>query len=193
VVVTLLLSSLFAQVYYHADGPPTTLFHVRGRKRFWVYSFTERFVFQEMMEEIYGCAMDEEVPYSPEFDKDATEYELVPGDMLAWPQNAPHRIENLDSLNVSLSTRYHTDESEQRKLVYNANRFFRRRLGLRKPSVRETGLACSVKCMAYLACNRLGIRDTVTGYTYKTNLRVDPAGEGGVSALPAEIVPPFSR
>ena len=137
VVGTLLLSSPHAMVYYHADGPPTTLFHVRGHKRMWLYPLEERFVSQHLLEEIFGSAMDEEIPYSPEFDQHAEVYDLAPGDLIWWPQNWPHRIENLDTLNVSLSTRYHTVESEQRKLVYNANRFFRRKLGLQKWSVKR--------------------------------------------------------
>lgn len=192
-VGTLLLSSPCAQVYYHADGPPTTLFHLRGKKRFWVYPLGERFVSQELLEDIYGSAMDEEVPYSPIFDSDAVLYELAPGDMVWWPQNAPHRIENLDSLNVSLSTRYQTDQSERRKLVYNANRFFRKRIGLRKLAVRETGIMSSAKCFTYRVCRRLGLRDKTEGYAYRTNLRVDPAAENGISILPESVVPPFSR
>jgi hypothetical protein len=193
IVATLLLSSPHAQVYYHADGPPTTLFHIRGRKRFWVYPRSERFVSQTMLEEIYGSAMDEEIPYSPEFDRDATLFELNPGDMIWWPHNAPHRIENLDSLNVSLSTRYQTDDSERRKLVYNANRFFRRKLGFRSLSTQETGIACSFKCLAYRMCRKVGLREKATGYVYRTNLRIDPNGIHGLSVLPELVTPPFSR
>jgi quercetin dioxygenase-like cupin family protein len=36
-------------------------------------------------------------------------YQLEPGDVVSWPHNAPHRIENLDSLNVSLSTGFVTE------------------------------------------------------------------------------------
>ena len=92
---TLLLSSPDAMVYYHADGPPTTLFHLRGRKRFWVYPAGDvRFVSQSCLEEIYASAMDEEVPYSPEFDQHAAVFDLEPGTVW-WPHDAPHRIENL--------------------------------------------------------------------------------------------------
>ena len=193
-VGTLLLSSPGAQVYYHADGPPTTLFHIRGHKRMWIYpTADERFVSQEMMEEIFGSAMDEEVPYSPEFDRHADVFDLGPGDMVWWPQNAPHRIENLDSFNVSLSTRYQTPESERRKLVYNANRFLRRRLPLKKLSVKETGLACSAKCFTYLLCRRAGLDRSISGYVYQAKVRVDPTGPLGMSALAEPRKPAFSR
>lgn len=192
-VGTLLLSSPNAMVYYHADGPPTTLFHIRGHKRMWIYPLGERFVSQRNLEEIFGSAMDEEVPYSPAFDNDAVAYDLGPGDLVWWPQNAPHRIENTDSLNVSLSTRYHTEESERRKLVYNANRFFRKKCGIEHPSVQETGLRSSVKCFAYRVCRRAGMDNKVEGYSYTTNLRVDPGSSSGIAILPEFRKPPFSR
>jgi hypothetical protein len=194
VVGTLLLSSPGAQVYYHADGPPTTLFHIRGRKRMWVYpACDERFISQEMMEAIFGSAMDEEVPYSPEFDRYADVFDLKPGDMVWWPLNAPHRIENLDSFNVSLSTRYHTVESERRKLVYNANRFFRRLPGIKHLSVKETGLNSRLKCLAFRACRRAGLEGATSGYVYQAKFRVDPNGPLGMSALTEPRKPAFSR
>ncbi len=192
-VGTLLLSSPNAQVYYHADGPPTTLFHVRGHKRMWIYPLQERFVSQHMLEEIFGSAMDEEIPYSPEFDKSAEVFDLGPGDLVWWPQNWPHRIENLDSLNVSFSTRYHTDASEQRKLIYNANRFFRRKLGISKLSVSESGAGSFAKCFAYRLCRRLGWDNETEGYIYKAKVRVDPRGNLGLSPLAEPVTPPFSR
>jgi hypothetical protein len=159
----------------------------------WIYPMEERFVSQHFLEEIFGSAMDEEVPYSPEFDKDAEVFDLAPGDLVWWPQNAPHRIENLDTLNVSLSTRYHTEASERRKLVYNANRFFRRKLGLSRLSVNESGLASSVKCFGYRVCRRAGWDIAVEGYVYKAKVRVDPKGRLGLSPLATAVTPPFSR
>lgn len=192
-VGTLLLSSPHAMVYYHADGPPTTLFHIRGHKRMWLYPLEERFVSQQLLEEIFGSAMDEEIPYSPEFDQHAEVYDLAPGDLIWWPQNWPHRIENLDTLNVSLSTRYHTAESERRKLVYNANRFLRRKAGLKSLSVKEAGMACASKCFLYRLCRRAGWDEQTAGYVYKTNVRVDPRAPLGLAQIAQEVKPPFSR
>ena len=192
-VGTLLLSSPDAMVYYHADGPPTTLFHVRGRKRMWVYpAGDERFVSQFFLEEIFGSAMDEEVPYSADFDKDALVVDLEPGDAIWWPQNAPHRIVNSGTLNVSLSTRYQTEGSERRKLIYNANRFLRRKLGFRRLSVKETGPITSLKGFIYRLCRRAGLDRNVQGYVYTTTLRIDPAAPLGYSTMAKATKPPFS-
>jgi hypothetical protein len=160
----------------------------------WLYPAGDtRFVSQEMMEEIFGSAMDEEVPYSPEFDNYADVFELGPGDLVWWAQNAPHRIVNGDSFNVSLSTRYHTAESEKRKLLYNANRFFRKTLGMRKLSVKEAGAGCAVKCLAYRLCRRVGMGREISGYVYNAKLRVDPKGPLGMSPLAEARKPAFSR
>ncbi len=195
-----LLSSPHAMVYYHADGPPTTLFcmFVGHPGRIMTLSpgaLEERFrcSAQRLLEEIFGSAMDEEIPYSPEFDQYAEVYDLAPGDLVWWPQNWPHRIENLDTLNVSLSTRYHTDESERRKLVYNANRFFRRKLGSERWSVKETGMVSSAKCLSYRLCRRAGWDRGTAGYVYQTDLRVDPNAPLGLARLPQAVRPPFSR
>jgi hypothetical protein len=190
---TLLLSSPDAMVYYHADGPPTTLFHVRGRKRMWIYpAGDERFVSQYFLEEIYGSAMDEEVPYSPEFDDHAEAFDLEPGAAIWWPHNAPHRIQNFGTLNVSLSTRYQTEESERRKLVYNANRFLRRKLGLRGLSVKETGPLFSFKCFTYRLCRRAGLDRNPPGYVYQTTLRVDPNAALGIADVSKPTKTAFS-
>jgi len=191
---TLLLSSPNAMVYYHADGPPTTLFHLKGHKVMWVYpAGDERFVSQQFLEEIFGSAMDEEVPYSPEFDQYAVACDLNPGDAVWWPQNAPHRIQNSASFNVSLSTRYQTDESERRKLIYNANRFLRRKFGVHSLSVNETGVVSSFKCFTYRVCRRAGLDRNPPGYVYKTNLRVDPTAPLGYSTMAEARKPPFSQ
>jgi hypothetical protein len=191
---TLLLSSPNALVYYHADAPPTTLFHIRGAKKMWVYPAVDsRFVSQFFLEEIFGSAMDEEVPYSAEFDQHAELFDLRPGDAIWWPLNAPHRIENGDSFNVSLSTRYATSESERRKLVYNANRFFRKKFGWAGLSVKETGPICYAKCFTYRLCRNIGLEREVEGYSYMTDLRVDPTAPMGVMELTEPTKPPFSR
>lgn len=192
-VGTLLLSSPSAMVYYHADGPPTTLFHVRGRKRMWIYPAGDtRFVSQHCMEEIFASAMDEEVPFSLEFDQHAAVFDLNPGDAIWWPHNAPHRIENLGTFNVSLSTRYQTEESERRKLVYNSNRFLRRKCGLHNLSVRETGGLSSAKCFIYRLARRAGLDRNPPGYVYKAELRVDPNSPLGISPLAEATKPSFS-
>ena len=103
----LLISSPKAQVYYHCDIPGQSLWQIRGRKRVYVYPNAVPFLTPEYMETIVlGEADEEHMPYEPWYDDHATVYEMEAGDMLHWPLNAPHRVENLDSLNVSLTTEH---------------------------------------------------------------------------------------
>jgi hypothetical protein len=129
---TLLISSPSAMVYYHFDANHQALWHLRGSKRMWPYpACDERFASQDIMEEIVAGTYDydDEIPYVPEFDDHAVVYQLEPGDVVSWPQNALHRIENLDTLNVSLSTGFVTDAADGRHLIDSANHLFRRRFG----------------------------------------------------------------
>jgi len=98
---TLLISSPSAQVYYHLDVPINILWHLRGKKRVWVYPLSDpRFVSPEHLEAIVSNEMGEELPFDEAFDQQAEVYDLEPGQMITWPQNTPHRVENLEGLNV---------------------------------------------------------------------------------------------
>jgi hypothetical protein len=179
---TLLISSPNAIVYYHVDGPPSVLWHIRGRKKVWVYpALDERFVARDVLEDIFAGVRHEYVPYQASFDDQSVCFELEPGQMALWPQNAPHRVSNLDSLNVSLATEYFTAESRQRARVYVANRFLRK-LGLRSLSARPDGPVALAKTAVHLAARKLGL-DAITVKTRPPSLRVQPEAPQGVVEL----------
>ncbi len=158
---TLLISSPNALVYYHVDGPPSLLWHIRGRKRVWVYPpLAEEFVTKDTLEDIFAGARHEYVPYRPDFDARARVIDLEPGDMASWPQNAPHRVTNFGVFNVSLSTEHTTRESRRRARVYCANRFLRRTLRYAGWSTSERGSRPLVKYVFYRACKAAGFDDT---------------------------------
>ncbi len=180
---TLLISSPHALVYYHADGPASVLWHIRGRKRVWVYpALDERYVKREHLEDIFAGVRHEYLPYEHVFDRGAVVYDLEPGQWLAWPQNAPHRVTNLDSVNVSLSTEHFTRQSRQRARVYVANRFFRTRLGLRGLSAREEGPVAMMKTVVQRLARNAGL-DRLQAKQHTASMRVDADGPGGVVAL----------
>lgn len=104
----LIISAPQAKVPFHADAPGVVLFHIRGRKRLWVYPADERHVPQRCMEAIMLKAQTEDLPYSRDMDAVAEVVDLEPGEALSWPLHAPHRVENLDAFNVSLSVDYQT-------------------------------------------------------------------------------------
>lgn len=180
---TLLISSPHALVYYHVDGPASILWHIRGRKRVWVYPPLDgRYMQREHLEDIFAGVRHEYLPYDIHFDDAAAVYDLEPGQLLAWPQNAPHRVTNLDSVNVSLSTEHFTRQSRWRARVYTANRFFRTRLGMRNLSTRESGAGAWVKTLVHRMARKAGL-DPIHIKRHEPSFRVDPRAPRGVVAL----------
>lgn len=180
---TLLVSSPTAQVYYHADGQPNLLWHVRGRKRVYVYpALDERFATTEALQRIFTGEAHEELPYDPSFDQSATVFELEPGHVASWPQNSPHRVENTEGLNVSLSTEHTTVATLRRQNVWSANRFFSTRLKVPVRGTKETGIGAQVKSTAYRALRKAGVR-ALPARDHTPTVRVDPDAELGYAAL----------
>ncbi len=153
----LLLSAPGAGVPMHADAPLVILFHLRGRKRIWIYPDDPAHMPRRSMEQIVMRQQTEELPYSRAMDRCAQVFDLEPGMAASWPLHAPHRVENLDEACLSLTTEFQTWETRITNGAYYANGVFRR-LGLptadmdRTPMPARTGLwALSV------ALKRLGL------------------------------------
>ncbi|MGI9305298.1 MAG: cupin-like domain-containing protein [Gammaproteobacteria bacterium] len=191
----LLISSPRALVYYHADPQPTMLWQVSGSKRVWIYPAGDHALLRpDLLEQIYAGEIDEEAPYEPEFDRYALVHDLTPGDLLAWPLNAPHRVSNHDSVNVSLSVPYGTHQAERRSQVYQANLYLRRRFRLRNLSTSEKGVGSFIKRNSFRVARRLGLTPAAgsTRDAYMANVRIDVSSPAGISRIPGDPVPtPF--
>jgi hypothetical protein len=122
----LILSAPQAKVPFHADAPGVILFHMRGRKRLWVYPADETHMPERGMEAIMLKQQTEDLPYSREMDAAAQVFDLEPGTALTWPLHAPHRVENIDGFNVSLSVDYQTWDTRVTNGAYYANGVLRR-------------------------------------------------------------------
>jgi hypothetical protein len=125
----MLISSANAQVFYHLDVPMVSLWQLRGVKKVWVYPVADPYVGELDLEKIVLRETAEQFAFDPAWDKGAEVYDLTPGVMATWKQNAPHRIENGPMLNVSLSIEYMTPPALMRANVIYANGVLRRRLG----------------------------------------------------------------
>jgi hypothetical protein len=157
VTVTLLISSPGAMVHYHADGQPNLLWHVRGRKEVWAYpALDSRFLSTSDLQRIFAGESDEFVPYQRAWDDQATRLELAPGEVAAWPQNAPHRVVNRAGLNISLSTEHRTRASSRREHVWAANLLLSRHLHLPVSSTKEGGPWAAAKATGYRMFRRIG-------------------------------------
>jgi hypothetical protein len=121
----LLISSPNAQVFYHADVPGQALWQIRGEKRIWIYPNHAPFLRGRDLENIIRGTTEEEVRYEPWFDKHAQVVDLAPGDMAHWPLNGPHRVENRDCLNISITSEHWTPEIRRHFAVQYGNGIMR--------------------------------------------------------------------
>lgn len=182
VSATLLISSPTAQVYYHADNQPNALWHVRGSKRVYVYPSGEPFLSAQALEQIVSGNSDEQLPYRKDFDDSATVLELAGGQVGWWPQNRPHRVENLSGLNVSLSTEYRTVESTRREHVWTANHYARSLTRRQRWSTNESGLAPTAKVTLMRGGRKLAGRRRA-GAGPAPTFEIDPSNSQGVRLL----------
>lgn len=182
---TLLISSPTAQVYYHADGPASILWHLRGQKRVWVYpALDPHYMRPELLEDIFAGVRHEYLPYKVSYDEGALIFHLSPGDWIHWPQNAPHRVVNCDSLNVSLSTEHYTPASRRRYQLYLANRFFRTQLGRDRLSLREDGPGALAKTLIQRGARRLGLHPLEFQTHRQASQRIAGDAPSGLIDLP---------
>lgn len=122
----MLISSANAQVFYHLDTPLVSLWQLRGEKRMYVYPVADSHVTPDQLEKVVLRETAEQIAFQPAFDDQAQVFDLKPGMMVAWRQNAPHRIVNGPMLNVSLSVEYMTPAALMRANVIYANGLLRK-------------------------------------------------------------------
>jgi len=144
-----LISSPNVQVFYHLDISLSLLWQLRGIKKVRIYPNSSEFAPDETIEGIILKETEEEFEFKPEFDKHAFEVDLEPGMFASWPQFAPHRIENQNMLNVSLSVEYVTLQAILQANMLYTNGYLRRRFGVNP--VRETSNAVKLWSKAALA------------------------------------------
>ena len=121
----LILSSAGASAPADFASTGVVMFHLRGVKRVWVYPTNETFLPQATLESVISGAAAE-LPGSPLHDAAAWRFDLVPGEALATPLYAPHRVENQEDLCVTLVLTYETAESVVTNGAHIANSVLRR-------------------------------------------------------------------
>ncbi len=182
----LLISSPGALVHYHVDLPVNMLWHIRGTKRVWVYPhFDYRFIAPHVLEKVCSGELTEDVPYDASFDRYALVFDAQPGELITWPQHAPHRVSNLEGLNVSLSTEHKNPRAVRRINVHLANQLLRRKLGWGYRSTKVEGPAAHFKQTLARAARyfRKLKRVEQHQFTYPQTFIIDSAAEGGIRWL----------
>ena len=179
----ILVSSPKAQVYYHCDLPGQALWQIHGRKRILVYPAAAPFLSPENLEDIALFGIEEDIPYSETYDAHAQVLELAPGDMAHWPLNAPHRVENHDVLNVSVTTEHWSDDIMRRHKINMANGFLRHRLGITPKSRATSGLVYQSKALMQGLLRRTPWLEKKRAERRPIEFRLDPATRGAVTEL----------
>lgn len=191
----LFFGSTASQVYFHVDSKPNMLWHIRGRKRFWLYpALDTHLVSQKCLEDVYNMVTDEDVPFRSEFDKHASVFDLDPGDALSWPQNSPHRVVVTEGMSVSLGTMHDTGDSLRRTYVIGANALLRQHVGIQTPSMSERGVIPTIKALMLRAARRAGVVPRAAPRkAYQTSYVLDPTGTLGVHRLAEPILTEFAQ
>ncbi|MCR9293160.1 MAG: cupin-like domain-containing protein [bacterium] len=190
----LLISSSTAMVPYHVDMPVNMLWHIRGKKRVWVYPhFDHRFASQTVLEKVCGGELSEDIPYDPEFDHYALVFDVEPGQLLTWPQLTPHRVQNLGGLCVSLSTEHKNARARRRINVHEANYWLRKHVGKFCNSASAEGIGAQAR-QALSRAIRLG-RKLSAGkakeqFVYTKSFAIDLQSPGGIRMLDVETRTP---
>lgn len=156
----ILISSPVAKVPLHFDATETILWHVRGHKRMYLYPMTREFLPDEDYEALMFNQTEDYLPYRPEMEEAATYFDLHDGEMMTWPLNAPHRVENM-SYCVSVTTEYSTRESSVKNAAMYTNAVLRRKLGF-SPDWRSASYPEKlIKAGAGKVLRKVGVLDSV--------------------------------
>ncbi len=178
-VSDILISSPSAQVYYHFDHNGQSLWQVHGSKRVYVYPNKPPFLTNEMLEYTAVYADETAIPYDPSFDRDATVYELKPGEMIHWPLFSPHRVENLE-FSVSYTTQYYTPEIRRLAKLHAANGIIHSKFPKLRLAEDTSGLGFAAKSLLQTGMKRLGLFDRLRQGKRKFNFKLDPSNLGQI-------------
>ena len=110
---------------------------------------------------------------------------VEPGQLLTWPQLTPHRVTNIEGLNVSLSTEHKNARARRRINVHEANHFLRSRFPRFSHTASVDGWSAHLK-QALSRGLRLHGRifgKTKQQFVYPKTLKVDPKSPSGLAPV----------
>jgi len=176
----ILISSPRIQVHYHVDLPGQALWQISGRKRVWVYPPEAPFLTQQALEDIAYAGFEFKLQYDPAYDREALVLDLEAGQWLTWPLNSPHRIDNHDCLNISVTTEHWTPQNRRSQQVSVANGVLRHRLGVRTPARALDGPGFWAKWALQAAWRRSPWAQRTQSRERPIDFRLDPKVAGAV-------------
>ena len=182
----ILITSPVARTPYHFDKTETILWHVRGPKRMFFYPVEDKFISDESYEEAVTNMLEDDLPYDPSFDKDATIIDLKEGQAVSWPLSAPHRVDN-HGFCVSVTTEFSSKESALKNAAMIANATLRSKFGASPSWSNESQLNRLTKSALGIALKKSKLAVSTEHIDYVT-FKVDPKVDGAIID-----VEPFER
>lgn len=182
----ILISSPTAKAPFHFDPTETILWHIRGHKKFFLYPDSEDFLADKDYEKVIFSQSEDNLPYRTDMESSAQCFDLFDNEMLTWPLNRPHRVENM-SYCVSVSTEYSTAESSIKNAAMYTNAALRNKFGM-SPNWRTASLPEKVvKAGMGRVLRKIGVLNEMRAVDY-VSFQIDPN-------LPNYIrdVPPYER
>jgi len=156
----ILITCPTAQTPYHCDTQETILWHVHGQKRIYLYPTSEEYLSDEGYERILYSNSEDYLPYRKSMDEGARIFDLKENQMITWPLNAPHRVEN-QSFCVSVTTEYSSPESSFKNSVMYTHAVMRQKVGM-NPSWRKTSYPSKiVKAAAGRLLRKIGLLESI--------------------------------
>ncbi len=151
----ILITCPTAHTPYHCDTTETILWHVRGHKRFYLYPDTPRFLPDDGYEHVLYSTTEDYLPYEPSMDDEASIYDLTGDEMISWPLNMPHRVENMGYC-VSVTAEFSSPESSLKNGAMYFNAFLRQKFNL-NPQWRNASMPEKfIKALAGRGLRKLG-------------------------------------
>jgi hypothetical protein len=105
--------------------------------------------------------------------------------MAHWPLNAPHRVDNADFLNVSVTTEHWTPAIRRSQMINVANGVLRRHLGVVPGSRATSGPSFWAKAVLQAAWRRSPWARQAQRRCRPIEFRLSPTAVGGLVDIPA--------
>lgn len=187
----LLISSPKCQVFYHLDVPMVMLVQLRGKKCVSLYPPKPPFFQYEEIERITVRDGEEEFNHKPEFEEGVEKIILEPGMLTTWPQYAPHRVQNVEGMNVSLSIEFMTPQAQFSSNVIYANAILRRRFGFNPTYHRPTPIRDFAK-FGFARFAKVALNNKSLAKATPWTFAVDKHMANGVKMFSEPMLPRYS-
>jgi hypothetical protein len=141
---------------YHRDQEAATYFHIKGKKKFWLWDANDREICtQEENEFFHGVHGLKKTDYNDQKMAKAKMFEILPGDGIFFPYTAPHMVENgTEEFAISFSVTHMTEDDFNVRRINKINQILRK-LGLSPRDLSESRLIDNMKLAMHFMIRNL--------------------------------------